>query len=148
MADSVFEDANAAVDEDEYNIALAEDEIKEIKHKLDGSEDLAISEQEFLGLIDSAGKQMRNGNFVQKDAIARLLLSTLEIDDKKHLIPIWNEVFEGLFSTQVVPDGEGRPDIVARLCMVVDWCIDHPEYTAKIKVIPKKDYPVLMPCEF
>lgn len=44
--------------------------------------------------------------------------------------------------------GWGRPDIVARLCMVVDWCIDHPEYTAKIKVIPKKDYPVLMPCEF
>ena len=44
--------------------------------------------------------------------------------------------------------GEGRVDAVARLCMVVDWCIDHPEYTAKIKVIPKKDYPVLMPCEF
>ena len=44
--------------------------------------------------------------------------------------------------------GEGRPDVVARLCMVVDWCIDHPEYTAKIKVIPKRDYPVLMPCEF
>ena len=46
------------------------------------------------------------------------------------------------------PAGEGRPDIVARLCMVVDWYIDHHEYTAKIKVIPKKDYPVLMPCEF
>ena len=45
-------------------------------------------------------------------------------------------------------NGEGRPDIVTRLCMVVDWCIDHPEYTAKIKVIPKKDYPILMPCEF
>ena len=44
--------------------------------------------------------------------------------------------------------GEGRPGVVARLCMVVDWCIDHPEYTAKIKVIPKKDYPILMPCEF
>jgi len=38
--------------------------------------------------------------------------------------------------------GEGRPDVVARLCMVVDWCIDHPEYTAKIKVISKKDYPI------
>ena len=46
------------------------------------------------------------------------------------------------------PVREGRPDVVARLCMVVGWCIDHPEYTAKIKVIPKKDYPVLMPCEF
>ena len=44
--------------------------------------------------------------------------------------------------------GEGRVDIVARLCMVVDWCINHPEYTAKIKAIPKKDYPVLMSCEF
>ena len=44
--------------------------------------------------------------------------------------------------------GEGRPDVVARLCMVVDWCIDYPEYTAKIKVIPKKDYPILMSCEF
>ncbi len=44
--------------------------------------------------------------------------------------------------------GEERPDILIRLCMIVDWFIDHPEYTAKIKVIPKKDYPVLMPCEF
>ena len=44
--------------------------------------------------------------------------------------------------------GEGRPDILIRLYIVVDWCIDHPEYAAKIKVIPKKDYPVLMPCEF
>ena len=53
---------------------------------------------------------------------------------------------ESLFLAQ--KNGEGRPDVVARLCMVVDWCIDHPEYTAKIKVIPKKDYPILMPCEF
>ena len=46
------------------------------------------------------------------------------------------------------PVGEGRPDVVARLCMVVDWYIAHPEYTTKIKAIPKKDYPILMPCEF
>ena len=44
--------------------------------------------------------------------------------------------------------GEGREDYPIRLCTVVDWCIDHPECTAKIKVIPKKDYPILMPCEF
>ena len=28
--------------------------------------------------------------------------------------------------------------------MVMDWCINHPEYATKIKVIPKKDFPVLM----
>ena len=44
--------------------------------------------------------------------------------------------------------GEGRPEILIRLYTVVDWCLEHPEYTAKIKVIPKKDYPVLMPCTF
>ena len=44
--------------------------------------------------------------------------------------------------------GEMQVDVITRLCMVVEWCIDHPEYTAKIKVIPKKDYPILMPCEF
>lgn len=48
----------------------------------------------------------------------------------------------------VAAHSEGRPDVVARLCMVVDWCIGHLEYAAKIKIIPKKDYPVLMLCEF
>ena len=61
--------------------------------------------------------------------------------------PPFNFIFEPEFPTGS-PVGEGRPDILIRLCMVVDWCIDHPEYTARIKVIPKKDYPILMPCEF
>ena len=29
----------------------------------------------------------------------------------------------------------GAEDYFIRLCMVVDWYINHPEYTAKIKVI-------------
>ena len=58
------------------------------------------------------------------------------------------EKFSNLSFPQVLLLVRGRPDMLIRLCMVVDWCIDHPEYTAKIKVIPKKDYPVLMPCEF
>jgi hypothetical protein len=32
--------------------------------------------------------------------------------------------------------------------MVVGWRVDHPEYAVKIGAIPKKYYPVLMPCEF
>ena len=46
------------------------------------------------------------------------------------------------------PVRERRPDILIRLYAVVDWRLEHPEYTAKIKVIPKKDCPVLMPCTF
>ena len=79
------------------------------------------------------------------------VFSRREIDAQKRVIfeikSPFNLCLEPEFSTGS-PVGEGRVDIVARLCMVADWCIDHPEYTAKIKVIPKKDYPVLMPREF
>ena len=56
--------------------------------------------------------------------------------------------FRKLDSSRGSSFGERRVDVVARLCMVVDWYIDYPKYTAKIKVIPKKDYPILMPCKF
>ena len=106
VAKSVFEDANATVEEDDYNIERAKNEIEEINRKLSGSEDLALSQQDFLNLIESAGKQMRNGNFVQKDAIARILLLNLKVDNEKRLIPIWNEAFEGLFSSRSFPSGD------------------------------------------
>ena len=49
---------------------------------------------------------MKNGNFVQKDQITRILLLNLELDNEKHLIPIWKEVFDGLISSQAIPVGE------------------------------------------
>ena len=73
------------------------------------------------------------------------------MSDKKEVSCRVKRPLESLISghlTEKSRSGEGRPDIVVRLCAVVDWYIDHPEYTAKIKVIPKKDYPILMPCEF
>ena len=94
---------------------------------------------------------MKSGDSWQKDQLARNLFTNLEVSDKKEVSYRVRRPLESLLSgrlTEKSRPGEGRPDVVARLCMVVDWCIDHPEYTAKIKVIPKKDYPVLMPCEF
>lgn len=83
VADSVFEDANANIEEDDYAIERAKNEIDKISRKLDGNEDLALAQQDFLNLIKSTGKQMRSGNFVQKDTIARILLLDLKIDNKK-----------------------------------------------------------------
>ena len=31
---------------------------------------------------------------------------------------------------------------------VIDWLFEHLDYNPKTKVIPKKDYSILMPCEF
>ena len=36
----------------------------------------------------------------------------------------------------------------ARLCAVVDWLFLNPDYDPKPKVIPKKDYPVLVDVTF
>lgn|GEM_PF-2808460 len=35
-----------------------------------------------------------------------------------------------------------------RLYNVIDWMFEHPEYNHKTKVIPRKDYPVLVDVMF
>lgn len=106
VAQSVLDDANATVEEDEASIDLLGEEIREIERKLNGTEALELTENEFLNLLKNVKKQIENGNFVQKDAIARLLFSNLEIDDQKRLIPIWNKAFSGLFNGLNFTDGE------------------------------------------
>jgi len=43
---------------------------------------------------------------------------------------------------------DSTDDMTRRLFVVVDWMILHPEYNPKTKVIPKKDYPVLVDVVF
>ncbi len=38
--------------------------------------------------------------------------------------------------------------ITRRLYNMIDWMFEHPEYNPKTKVIPKKDYPVLVDVTF
>lgn len=71
----------------------------------------------------------------------------------KYTITIEETVVKGFKVEANSADGayeiaEGRPEILARLCMVVDWCLEHPEYTAKLRVISKKNYPLVLPCIF
>ena len=143
-----------------YN--LINERIKQIEAKIKNPEKLRLGLEKFSNSLNSLINRLEKGDLVslrlfasqgasEKDILVRNMVSNLEIDAQKRVIyrykSPFNFIFELEFSTGS-PVGEGRVDIVARLCMVVDWCIDHPEYTAKIKVIPKKDYPILMPCEF
>lgn len=98
-AQSVLDDANAKVEEYEANIVYVDGEITEIDRKLDGSAQLEMTEEMFLNLLKNVKKQIENGNFVQKDAIARILFSNLEIDNKKCVLPVCKDAFSGLLST-------------------------------------------------
>ena len=147
----LIDESKARVDKLDARIKKLEAELDEVRDKLQDEDEVRMTKEEFFKFLETAHLQMRNGDFEQKDLIARTLFSKLYIDHKNRLTVLWKPEFDGLISSpniHNVKNGEGRPDVVARLCMVVDWCIDHPEYTAKIKVIPKKDHPVLMPCEF
>ncbi len=72
----------------------------------------------------------------------------VQIGPEKFLKLIANEVNRNARIEHCFAYCEGRVDVVARLCMVVDWCLEHPEYTAKLRVIPKEDYPLVLPCIF
>ena len=43
---------------------------------------------------------------------------------------------------------DAADEMTRRLYNVIDWMFEHPEYNPKTKVIPKKDYPVLVDVTF
>lgn len=149
-AQSVLDDANAKVEEYEANIAHVDEKITEIDRKLDGGEQLEMTEETFLNLLKNAKKQMENGNFVQKDAVACILFSNLKIDDKKCVLPICKDAFRGLFSSQVIPDGEAghsfleTPKIVAKTLYdntnLIHYALPTIKHHDMITIMSKVDY--------
>ena len=43
---------------------------------------------------------------------------------------------------------DAADEMTRRLYNVIDWMFEYPEYNPKTKVIPKKDYPVLVDVTF
>ena len=43
---------------------------------------------------------------------------------------------------------DAADEMTRRLYNVIDWMFEHPDYTPKTKVIPKKNYPVLVDVTF
>lgn len=82
----------------------------------------------------------------------------LEINNKKEVTYRVKKPLESLISgrlTEKSRSGErcrelidAADEMTRRLYCVVDWLALHPEYNPKTKVIPKKDYPVLVDVTF
>lgn len=89
----------------EASMEYVDAEIAEIDRKLNGSERLKLTEKQFLNLLKNTKKQMENGNFVQKDTVARILFSNLSVDDKKCVHPTCKDAFKGLISSDDVTHG-------------------------------------------
>ena len=95
---------------------------------------------------------------LQMDLLARKIFLNLEINQQKTVLYRYKEPFQmlisGLNSGQITCDERCRElidaadEITRRLYNVIDWMFDHPEYNPKTKVIPKKDYSVLVDVTF
>ena len=84
--------------------------------------------------------------------------SRMLLTNKKTILYRYKEPFQTLFSgvkTGQITCGErcrelidAADEMTRRLYNVIDWMFEHPEYNPKTKVIPKKDYPVLVDVTF
>lgn len=98
---STIDESIAKVEEQQNIIVDVDAEIQEITSKLNRPEDILQSEEEFLNLVQTAAQQMRNGNFVTKDILARKLFSNLVLDEKNKLSVSVNPDLEGLIVSNI-----------------------------------------------
>ena len=80
------------------------------------------------------------------------------LTNKKTILYRYKEPFQtlisGVNSDQIICGERCRElidaadEMTRRLYNVIDWMFEHPEYNPKTKVIPKKDYPVLVDVTF
>ena len=73
--------------------------LDEVKDKLQDEDEVRMTKEEFFRFLETAHLQMRNGDFEQKDLIAKTLFSKLYIDHKNRLTVLWKPEFSGLISS-------------------------------------------------
>ena len=80
-------------------------EIANIDSVLADPDLIKLSEEEFSNLLKNACSKMKSGDLVQKDQIARLIFSNIQIGAKKDPHYLLNKEFEGLLKTEKIDSG-------------------------------------------
>ena len=82
--------------------------IAELTEKIDGVKQIALSKDEFLNLVNSLPDKIENASIAEKDAIFRIMLLNLTIDDQKRPHFLWKEPFATLLKEAKL--NSGAPD--------------------------------------
>lgn len=93
----------------ETRIKELEIELQSVNERLQDEDEVRLTKEEFFRFLETAHLQMRNGDFEQKDLIAKTLFSKLYIDAQNKLIFLYKPEFDGLISspnTHNVKNGE------------------------------------------
>lgn len=86
---------------------LADISIKlgELDEKISGTKQIALSKDEFLNLLKLLPDKIENASIVEKDAIFRIMLLNLTIDDQKRPHFLWKEPFATLLNEAKLDSG-------------------------------------------
>lgn len=80
----------------ETDLGELEDGIAEIDKVIERCGQAKVSKDEFLNLLKNLSQQMRNGSIAEKDALVRLCVLNLTIDNEKRPHFLWKEPFSTL----------------------------------------------------
>ncbi len=91
----------------ENNDSLSDVTIKitELTEKINGVKQIALSKDEFLNLLKLLPDKIENTSIVEKDAIFRIMLLNLSVDDQKRPHFLWKEPFATLLKEAKLNSG-------------------------------------------
>lgn len=99
---------NNQLEETANEMADIENKIDELTQKINGATGIGASKEEFLNLLKSLPEQIENATIAEKDAIARIMILNLTIDEQKRPHFLWKEPFKTLLESQEL--NSGAPD--------------------------------------
>lgn len=93
------------MEELQANIVRLEGEIEELTDKIKRLEQILLTETEFLNLLENAPQQMRNYDFVGKDALLRSIFLNLQIDKQNKASFLCKPEFDSLIKSSDMHSG-------------------------------------------
>jgi len=120
-----------------------EEAIKKIDEKLNDTDKIKLTKEEFLNLVKTAPQQMRDGSVIEKDALCRTMLLNIEIDIKNTPSYYWKEPFLSILKTRHVNFGATEATFLEHICIISQWLIEHKDFDMfshlKISALQKKE---------
>ena len=83
----------------EDRVEKLEIELDTVNDRLQDEDEVRLTKEEFFKFLETAHLQMRNGDFEQKDIIAKTLFSKLYLDAQNKLTVLCKPEFDGLISS-------------------------------------------------
>ena len=96
---------NGQLETVENEIGEIDGEINDINLKINGTKQIALSKDEFTNLLKTLPDKIENAPAPEKDAILRIMLLNLTIDNEKRPHFLWKEPFNTLVENQKLDSG-------------------------------------------